>query len=692
MNKEALYRTSAVVFADSNMESRKTETIRRKFVEAVFVEKKNTPLKIQEIGVAVESILGIIITDEEIIRIIDDDKYFIEELGKTKRENKYSLSPERYRHLNERSQDNMDAVVKRYLNTFDHSADNPESIRQLLLRYFYFLMNNNILAYQQILGFPAASKSKIKVEKGDFTDDEIDIINRFLSWKDSTKDKELFKLVSCCIEYAIAVNNSKENALIESFRNKVFYLDNALIYRAIGINGETRKQRTLSFLRKCRESGQELRISKFSYNEFLDTIEYHLNQLNKTTPFGKINPTIFHRYANGEGFYQFYHAWRAERATYSFEIFKNYIITEYNNLRKMYDIHEDYKTPYKEDNDIPEIVRYTEEIKSTKQGRGHQDLHVADARNMYWIECKRNGNDGRMTDTKYYFVTSDMKLHLWDYSHSHNQPLTLLPSQWMALLLKYYSRTNDDYKSFVSFLSIPRDEYSINPEELQDILAGISQTTEDFNNQSLIVETFLETDWRKQREEKASLRQEAKEFAKEKLEEQFAEQVMQKEKEYNEKLSSVQKENNIQVESIKEAYRKELEKVEIQSKRDKLSMVTQQLEDMEYRRNAIQNDVNSSIRKLKGISIIVIIVWIGVIITLGVQSLTIASAIIGILGFFLPAIYCICYEKTFSLERIISSRRKKYEEKYKQKYSFSDSTYSELKELTRQLTDGLNSK
>ena len=707
MDKKALYRTSAVVYAEGNMSSRKTETIRRKFVEAVMVEKENSKMTIPEIGVAVSEILEISLTDSEIESIVRDSDFFVEELGQTKDQAKYNLVYERYTRLKEKSQDNIEIVVNRYLESLCKDGENnepttSEAIRELLNRYLFTLMNTNILAYRQVLEPSSVhktggdeDKSNGRVDYSDFTEQEKECINSFLSWPDSEKDKELYKLVSCCIEYAIAINNSKENALVESFKNKVFYLDNALIYRAIGINGDTRKKRTLSFIRKCRESGQNLCVSKYSYKEFLSTIDFHLNQLNRTTPFGKINPRIFQRYANGEGFFQFYHSWRGNRATYSFEIFKNFIISEYNSLLKMYDITEDYRVPYSEDENIPTIDKYADEIKAFKKGRGHQNLHEADARNMYWIECKRNGNDGRMTSTKYYFVTSDQKLQLWDYHHSHNQPITLLPSQWMALLLKYYSRTNDDYKSFVSFLNIPIDEPGLKPEELQDILAGISQTTEDFTKQTSIVETFLETDWQAQRQQGSS-RAAAREFAKEKLEDEFAQKILAKEDEYGKQISALKEENKIQIESIKEAFRQQTKQMERQSKQDKLSMITQQLNDVSTIKQNIDTQVEHEMKRLKillfVIGVVLFAVWAFCIIYFGVQSMALVSALIGAFGIAIPAFYCIVYEKAFSLEKTMAVIRGKKDKKYKLQYSYSDSRLDELKAMEKQLKDELTSK
>ena len=117
---------------------------------------------------------------------------------------------------------------------------------------------------------------------------------------------------------------------------------------------------------------------------------------------------------------------------------------------------------------------------------------MVDARNMHWIECIRNGNNIDVASTKYYFVTSDQKLQSWDRIHSVNQPLTLLPSQWMGLILKYVSRSSDDYKSFISFMNLPKDNSVILEDELQSVMAGISEMTEEFSKQESIIESMVE--------------------------------------------------------------------------------------------------------------------------------------------------------------------------------------------------------
>ena len=68
----------------------------------------------------------------------------------------------------------------------------------------------------------------------------------------------------------------------------------------------------------------------------------------------------------------------------------------------------------------------------------------------------------------------------------------MLPSQWMSILLRYVERTSDDFKSFVSFLNLPNSDPPIDVEKLQVILAGISEMTENFEQQRDLVQTIVQ--------------------------------------------------------------------------------------------------------------------------------------------------------------------------------------------------------
>lgn len=677
------------MYADG-MNQRKTNTIRRKFVEAALVQNGNTPLTIDEIANSLDENLGIEFSEADLREVIIKDAVFAEKKAVREEETKYALEEGRYRLLVGKSEQNIESVIDRYVTIFhDKLRMSGNQLKQLLEDYLYALLNSNIATYSQVLS-PASAKNNGRVQPDNFDEEQIRYINDFISWHDDEKNKELYKLVSYCIEYAIVVNDSNENTLIDSLSSKKFYLDNSLIYRAIGINGESRRKRTLSFIKKCCESGQQLFISKYSREEFLDTIDHHISQLAKTTPYGKIDPRIFQRYANGEGFYQFYHEWRQHKLAYGFELFKSHIMSEYNALLNTYGIKEDFSVPFKEQ-DFEEIEKYKDQIRQLKI-RGHERLYHNDACNMYWIECKRAGNEAKITDTKYYFLTSDQKLQKWDYSHSHNQPITLLPSQWMALLLKYVSRTNDDYKSFVSFLKLPHNEPAISPDELQVVMAGISEITESFKTQTAIVDNLFESDWRAILKE--TPRVSAKEFAKGKLEDEMLAQLAEKDRLHQTSIDEINK----SVEEKLSEYRKEAEiklaQQEKETKENRLKEIERLIRDMTIMKDRADRAVNSQMSFLKlkiaFMAIVTICIYIGIVFWIGWEKMEqftwLVVVLIGLAGF----LYFVFYEKAFSLERTLSKYRLHYMEHYYSLFMYSEEKYKDLAEAKEELQAQVN--
>lgn len=542
MDLKTIIRTSAIIYADETT-TVSTKTIQRKFIEAVYIENNNSNLIINDLLTEIEKKFNLSFSIEETLAIINKSKedYFnIQHNGKNVENTFISLSGTRFQYLkNKEITNDFEKFTKDFSEICTDCKKTDERIKSILYKYLYELLNTNIQLYSNILK-PKNQQNNFTIDSTKFTDEEIWIINEFLSWDNSDKNKALFKIVSYCIEYALVANHSSsDNTYLASLRNKCFYLDNNIIYRAIGINGDTRKQRTIVFLRKCIESGQKLYLSKFSKKEFVDTIDYHINQLKKL-PFGRINPKLFSKYCVSPSFYEFYHIWRNGRITYGFDSFQAYVLGEYDNLLKIFKIEEDYKISYDEKNQniINEIETYTEEIQSLK-GYGFEESHRFDAQNCYLIEKKREDNNRNIQDTKYYLITTDQKLKKWDDNHSKNQSITLLPSHWMGLLLKYFSRTDDDFKSFVSFLKLKQHDDLIDEYNLQIILSGISEITEDFKRQDTVMERMVERKFSGIIDYKnpISTREEAKKFAKEVVEDELKNISQKHESEKQEILS-----------------------------------------------------------------------------------------------------------------------------------------------------------
>ena len=110
MDIKSITRTAAVIYADS-MSKSKTSTIKRRFVESVFINNGNSPLTISELLDKIENEMGLLFSEEEIKPIIRDDKNFTEVLSKSIDDAKYNLLERRYQTLQSRPVNEIDDVV-----------------------------------------------------------------------------------------------------------------------------------------------------------------------------------------------------------------------------------------------------------------------------------------------------------------------------------------------------------------------------------------------------------------------------------------------------------------------------------------------------------------------------------------------------------------------------------------------------
>jgi len=676
------------------MSNRTTNTIRRRFVESAFVNNNNHLLTISELANHIEDELGLLFSEDEIRAIVKDDSFFMEVQNRSSEDIKYNLLEKRYTTLCSKPVDEIDDIIDNY---FTSREENPISITKgalkcLIYRYLHSVLDTNISAYSHFVN-PKKGTKIPKINSEQFEDEEIDIINDFVKWDNEVKNQAIFKLINYCIEYAVVVNNSSEDILSKSLRTKVFYLDNSIIYRALGINGETRKKRTISFFKKCKESGQKFVISKYTRLEFFNTVDYHLRQLNSSTPFGRINPKAFKRYANGDGFYQFYHEWRNGRINYGFDNFKTHIHTLYKELVKQFEIDEDFNVPFDDKEEPTTITTYRDEIQTIKRTT-RIEPHLMDARNMYWIECVRKGNNIDVASTKYYFVTSDQKLQCWDKGHSDNQPLTLLPSQWMGLILKYVSRSSDDYKSFISFMNLPKDNSIISEDELQSVMAGISEMTEEFSKQETIIESMVEIKFGDIL--KGNIQENAKAYAKDKLEKEFEKQLAEKDKETDRRLSQKDQERkelekfhkNI-LAQVREEAKKQFEKAEIGRKQDKLHAINKEIGSLENRKKNAEKRAweRQSIHKWVLLILVLgpIIAWLYYIYKSdweNVEKLTYFPPIIYML---LAYFYMAIYGKNINPVNYFNELYDTYKSDEYSKFEYSDSEYKELVKMREDL-------
>ena len=688
---QTIIRTAAMIYAeDQSLQT--VKSVRRKFIDAVLVNADNTPQTIENIISLLQENHKLVVQENDIDSILNDNRYYEVIVGQKKSANTYYLPQKRFLKLKEKSDYTIDDAINEYLSF--NLGDKPEELRGLLHKYLYSLLNTNIGAYSQLLERKGRISSPV-IDSSSFSESEIEVINGFIKWDNAPKNRALFEVVNYCIEYATAINSIDPQDVVAALRNKSLYLDNALIYRALGINGRPRKDRADNLLQRCVDSGQKLIISSVTRKEFFETIDFHIAQLRRATPYGSIDPSLFRKYTGGYTIYQFYHDWRKERSVYGFEAFSLHIKNEYDSLLRRYHIEEDFKQQFNE-KDEERIEQYAEEIKQYKWQK-NDNLHFNDARNMVWLELARNHCDNNVKDTKYYFVTSDRRLQEWDLQHSKNQPITMLPSQWLALLLKYFSQSNDDFKSFVSFLTIPNEKTEVTPEELQDILAGISEITEDFQKQNDIVSSLLESDNSRELRNRIA----AKKYAQSCIEAQYKERLLQVERDHQKALENKDLESKELLTKQNEEFDRLLDTIKQQRKQEKRERLIDKRDRCQSQltdKTQISEHINQQADKRKSVvSAVMILFCIAYIITIpiliwlfGWEIMEPITYISGLCIAICVSIISISLNRSFKFWEIPTVFRNRHYNRLCARWSFNEADIQDLSDTIESLDKQLS--
>lgn len=497
--KNQLFRLAAVLYADNNYEVA-PKTILRKVIESALLSNENKAINIHNLIDFILETYNLHFDENEIIGIVSNEKeegfLIVEKNGNTK----VCLSEKRKQNIESKI---SNKTIDYFITEFEKervTLTTGSNAKEIIYRFLYELLNTNIESFKKLLDSKKKIEDLINVEIQSYTALEREIINEFLSWNNNEKNKAIFDIASYALEYCMISNNGAGTHIqLTNLKNKVFYLDTNVIFRALGINGVNRQNRTNTFLKKFIEANTVLMISKFSETEFKDTIAFYIDKLKIKPQIRKINPEIFKEkfFKNVSELYDFYHKWRVGKYNDSLELFEAHIFNLYEKFKVEFKISTDYKIPFDEKEEktektINELSSSIGSFKNADNTSHGVNGDIIDASNILLVETKREGKNSNIFETKQFIVSTDQSLRRWDYNRNSLTPIVILPSQWLSILLRYINRTADDFKSFVSFLNLPSGESQIDSEKLHVILAGISEMTENFEQQRFIVQTLVQ--------------------------------------------------------------------------------------------------------------------------------------------------------------------------------------------------------
>ena len=485
-----IFRMSATLFANNNYEISPVKLHKRVIEDALFVLDRDEGISLGALSDYIEKEYFFDFDEDELTKVLHDpkNKKVFEWRSAAEDDTYYLLTKERRAILNTRETKTLDNYIREFLAERGLLEDKADAVYQ----YLYGVFTTNVDSFKRML---EAKNVKSLTEHYTPKEEDTDIINGFLDWDNEQKNIAIFNLASYALEFCLLTGKKGASLKLESLKHKTFYLDTNILYRAIGINGEDRKLRSLSFLRKLKESEDEIKISKVSWEEFEGSLGYYIKLLRRSEA-PAVHSKVFTEYVTYDDIYRYYHLWASTHHNSTIDLFVDWLNSSMKSLMEEFGIEVDSFTPYSPEKEKEKILEMSSQIKNFGNGKPYESANY-DAQNILWVEANRKSGESTIFSTKTFLLSSDRGLYVWDSKyHSRQTPTVVMPSQWLSLLLRYVARSKDDYKSFVCFLNIQNKEGILSAEQINSILAGISEMTNNVEQQKYFLETIIEREFK----------------------------------------------------------------------------------------------------------------------------------------------------------------------------------------------------
>lgn len=487
-NSENVFRLSAILYASNNYHI-STVQLHKKIIEDALYVSHTDGISIESLAQYIEDKYSISFTENELRKVLNNEKFKdVFSLKPMDGGILYLLSPARRIVLDSKKTKTLDNYIAQYIAEQHMPQENAE----VIYRYLYSVFTTNVDSFHRMI---RSSNVRSLTRYYSPKEEEADIINGFLDWGCDEKNIAIFNLSSYALEYCLLTGKKGSSLKLDLLNKKIFYLDTNILYRALGINGEDRKRRTLSFLQKLKEAKSEIKITNIVWEEYNESINGYIKKLRKSeTP--AVQSQVFTEYISYDDIYRSYHIWASSRSNATIDLFVSMLQAAIRQLLEDYAITIDTEFPFSEEHNKEKLKEIAAQIKGLSETKLFESAYK-DACDIFWIDSCRNQGEQTIFSAKTFLLSSDWGLYYWDsHYYSKNIPLVMLPSQWLSIFLRYVTRTNDDFRSFVSFLNIQSREGVLSSEEISVILSGISEITDDIKQQRYLLETIIETEFK----------------------------------------------------------------------------------------------------------------------------------------------------------------------------------------------------
>lgn len=421
----------------------------------------------------VKEVLGLKINYESFIKIIDSNDNFEKE--SVDEDILLKLKDEVVQKFRERHDKySIDSFLSEFCENPNYTGQ-EESIKDVLLKSLY--ININSFAVSDLKTLISESVKK------EFSQDEIDSFNTFIDWDNSLKNKSIYALFSKSIEFAILTSNRGISSISnEIFVNKTYYLDTNVVIRALGVDGEQRKESIISIIESCNHDGIKFKLSRVSYDEIYQNLNNRTRDIKRKTSFDseKILFKIIDDIPINNSFEIDYINKRKQGKVSSPNNYRLNLEKEFQIFCDKYNVEVEPIKGIKRA-ELAKLQRKLCDTKHEQYGRWHYSMGAAlvDAKNILHVRQVRGQNDYNYKDIKSFYLTTDGTLNeIASNENTDSIAETILPSQLFIIHNSFHKKdTEEDYKDFTKFIKMRRTDFNLPGQEIFSFINQIQEST-----------------------------------------------------------------------------------------------------------------------------------------------------------------------------------------------------------------------
>jgi hypothetical protein len=455
---------------------------------AYILYKRHRPMSLLDIVQDIKEEFQVDFSEQELrnsIKKYDRDKDF------TKENDMWTISAERIKKIETKLSNSIN--LKNYILEYKKSVDDSieiDDIEKIIMRFIYYCFDTN---KQNVMELLKGDKDNLKTYRiGDFesTTDEKQTINRFLNWDNKEKNQLLYDLISAGYTYGMIT--LKQDIGTSIFNSKILYLDTNVVVALSGIGSKSRSFALRQFHDKCIKNKIKLVTTSLTAIEVQELIKGKSNEIKNfiKESGGVVNPDILAPLNSGgmEDFYYEYYSWQKANDWRNFTAFEGYLNAKVNDILLLTNVEHIDIFEMKKHAKYNEYKNQLKELKEKKRGYYKNEAIDNDILNYIFVENKLVSSN-TIWEQSHFIVSLDNTYKCWADGHRRLVPIIVHPSTWLSLLMRFNTRTDNDFEAFCKFLTLPLNDYQIT--DVTNILKEVKEITSDRDIQNYIISEIM---------------------------------------------------------------------------------------------------------------------------------------------------------------------------------------------------------